>query len=130
MWRLLKSVCAIFFFAVPHKGLRTTELQQMTSERSEGSKTKLLSDLEKDSETLRQMAETLATLSLDIHFVSVYEEQQTSSVAKVSGSWMELAVWSSLIIDTNLGSGIWDVELNRHAEDYGRGEFCCSLPSQ
>lgn len=88
MWKLLKSICAVFFFAVPHKGLRITELQQMTSERSEASKTKLLSDLEKDSETLRQMAETLATLSLDIHFVSVYEEQQTASVAKVSGSWM------------------------------------------
>ena len=89
MWKLLKSVCAIFFFAVPHKGLRTTELQQMTSERSEESKTRLLSDLEKDSETLRQMAETLATLSIDIRFVSIYEEQQTSSVAKVSGSGIE-----------------------------------------
>jgi hypothetical protein len=63
----------------------------MTSERSETSKTKLLSDLEKDSETLRQMAETLATLSLDMHFVSVYEEQQTASVAKVSGIWMEIS---------------------------------------
>jgi hypothetical protein len=91
MWKLLKSICAVFFFAVPHKGLRITELQQMTSERSEASKTKLLSDLEKDSETLRQMAETLATLSLDIHFVSVYEEQQTASVAKVSGSWMGIS---------------------------------------
>ena len=56
----------------------------MTSERSEESMTRLLSDLEKDSESLRQMAETLATLSLDIHFVSVYEEQQTPSVTKVS----------------------------------------------
>src|SRR4051794_26335299 len=91
MWKLLKSVCAVFFFGVPHKGLRITELQQMTSERSEESKTRLLSDLEKDSETLRQLAETLATLSLDIHFVSIYEEQQTASVAKVSGSWMGIS---------------------------------------
>ena len=84
MWKLLKSVCAVFFFAVPHRGLRITELQQMTSERSEASKTRLLFDLEKDSETLRQMAETLASLSLDIRFVSVYEDQQTEILAKVS----------------------------------------------
>jgi hypothetical protein len=56
----------------------------MTIERTEDSKTKLLLDIEKDSETLRQLAETLATLSLDIHFVSIYEEMMTPSAVKVS----------------------------------------------
>lgn len=81
--KLLSSVCAVFFFGVPHRGLRTTELRQMTIERSEDSKTKLLLDIEKDSETLRQLVETLATLSLDIHFVSIYEVIQTPSAVKV-----------------------------------------------
>jgi hypothetical protein len=84
MWNLLKSVYAVFFFGVPHKGIKATEIQQMTSERSEESKTRLLSDLGRDSETLRQIAETLAALSLDIRFVSIYEEQQTASVVKVN----------------------------------------------
>lgn len=84
MGKFLSSVCAVFFFGVPHRGLRTAELRQMTGERSEDSKTRLLSDVEKDSETLRQLAETLATLSLDIHFVSIYEEMETPSAVKVS----------------------------------------------
>lgn len=84
MQQLLRSLCAIFFFAVPHKGLRSTELQQMTRERSEESKTKLLLDLEKGSEPLRHVAETLASLSIDVRFVSVYEERHTDSLLKVS----------------------------------------------
>jgi hypothetical protein len=96
MWTFLKSVRAVFFFAVPHKGLRIAELQQMVSERSEATKTKLLLDLEKDSEVLRQLGETLATLSLDINFVSIYEELQTRSVAKVSGRWAGIRCMASL----------------------------------
>lgn len=83
MLKLLRSVSGIFFFATPHRGLRTTEISQMTKERTEESKTKLLADIEKDSETLRRSLETLATLCIDIQIVSVYEELQTPSVIKV-----------------------------------------------
>lgn len=55
----------------------------MTKKRSEESKTKLLADIEKDSETLRRLLETLATLCIDVQIVSVYEELQTRSVIKV-----------------------------------------------
>jgi hypothetical protein len=81
--KLLSSTCGIFFFAVPHRGLRTDEIRQMTKERSEESKTKLLADIEKDSETLKQLLDVLAALCIDIQIVSVYEELQTPSVIKV-----------------------------------------------
>lgn len=56
----------------------------MTEERSEESKTKLLADIEKDSETLRRLLDVLAALSIDVQIVSIYEELQTPSVVKVS----------------------------------------------
>jgi len=73
---------------VPQRGLRTEELQGMTLERSEESKTKLLTNLQEDSDTLRQSAEFLASLSLDVQMVSVYEEKGTSvPVKKDGGGW-------------------------------------------
>jgi len=86
----LKSAIGIFFFGVPHGGLRTTELQNMTRERAEDSKTKLLVDLEKDSETLRQLSEFLTSLCLDVQFVSCYEEAETPTPIKVSASTASL----------------------------------------
>ena len=86
MLKFLLSLAGIFFFAVPHRGLRTAEIRQMTRERSEESKTKLLADIEKDSETLRRLLETLAALCIDVQIVSVYEELQTPSVIKVRTS--------------------------------------------
>jgi hypothetical protein len=84
--KLLHSICGIFFFAVPHRGLRTAEIRQMAEERSEESKTKILADIEKDSETLRRLLDVLAALCIDIQIVSVYEELQTPSVMKVGPS--------------------------------------------
>jgi hypothetical protein len=56
----------------------------MTEERSSESKTKLLTDIEKDSETLKRLLDLLAALSIDVQIVSIYEELQTPSVVKVS----------------------------------------------
>jgi hypothetical protein len=84
MQRLLRSICGIFFFGVPHRGLRTAEIRQMTEGRSEQSKAKLLADVEKDSETLGRLLDVLAVLCMDIQIVSIYEELQTPSVAKVN----------------------------------------------
>ena len=83
MQQLLKSICGIFFFGVPHRGLRTTEIRQMTDGRSEQSKALLLADVEKESETLSRLLDVLAALCMNIQIVSIYEQLQTPSVAKV-----------------------------------------------
>jgi hypothetical protein len=83
---ILDATRAIFFFGVPHHGMRTTELEAMVQDMSpdlESQPTKLLQQLREGSEFLESQRDELVNIWVGRRIISYYETVGTPTVKKV-----------------------------------------------
>ncbi|KAL8738211.1 MAG: hypothetical protein Q9181_000982 [Wetmoreana brouardii] len=93
--RLLKCVYSIVFFGVPHRGMNTAALEEMTA----GEPTKdLIAELKEGSTLINELAEKFPKTVKDIEILTCYELRDTPTMKRTNGIWKRTGAPEMMVI--------------------------------